>query len=191
MLTFQRKRLKWEMCHSRDYNDIQLQFFDSFRFFSKKLRICVWNLTPGKHRDTQHARWVTSNILLTQKWLQELKVRLHFPLTFSLSWLLNLSSLSHAFIKLPIIKKILSKKIVHKRNIYEWIVSSSMTWSFNLSCISASKKGNGVLRHFKDVSVISLNPFFSQNRGRSSLVNRSKTGVIVNLRRGNLTSMCD
>ena len=43
------------------------------------------------------------------------------------------------------------------------------------------------------ISVISLNSFFSQKRDRSSLVNRSKTetGVIVNLRQGNLTSMCD
>ena len=41
------------------------------------------------------------------------------------------------------------------------------------------------------ISAISLNSFFSQNRDRSSLVNRSKTGVIVNLRHGNLMSKCD
>ena len=41
------------------------------------------------------------------------------------------------------------------------------------------------------ITTISLNSFFSQNRDGSFLVNRSKTGVIVNLRRGYLTSVCD
>ena len=41
------------------------------------------------------------------------------------------------------------------------------------------------------INVIPLNSFFFQNRDRSTLVNRSKTGVIVNLRQGNLTSMYD
>ena len=41
------------------------------------------------------------------------------------------------------------------------------------------------------ITTISWNSFFSQNRDRSSLVDKSKTGVIVNLRQGNLTSMCD
>ena len=41
------------------------------------------------------------------------------------------------------------------------------------------------------ITTISLNSFFSQNRDRSSQVDISKTGVIVNLRQGNLTSMCD
>ena len=78
------------------------------------------------------------------------KVRLHFPLTFSLSWLLNLSSPSNAFIKLPVFKIILSQKSSPQKTINLFILSSSMTWSFNLSCISVSKKGNGVLCHFKD-----------------------------------------
>ena len=41
------------------------------------------------------------------------------------------------------------------------------------------------------ITTISWNSFFSQNRDRSSLVDRSKTGVIVNLRQANLTPMCD
>ena len=46
---------------------------------------------------------------------------------------------------------------------------------------------------FSDTLKISVIHFFSQKRDRRSLVNRSKTetGVIVNLRQGNLTSMCD
>ena len=45
------------------------------------------------------------------------KLELHFPMTFSLSWLFNSSSLSNAFIKLAIVKRILFQKIVHKRRI--------------------------------------------------------------------------
>ena len=39
-----------------DYNDIQLQFFDTFPFFSKGLRICVRNVSSGYNVNTQHAR---------------------------------------------------------------------------------------------------------------------------------------
>ena len=70
--------------------------------------------------------------------------------------------------------------------------SFPVTWSFDLSWISATKKGNGVLRHFKDKPNFLEFIFFSiETRDRSSLVNRSKSGVVVNLRQGNLTSMCD
>ena len=45
------------------------------------------------------------------------ELELHFPMTFSLSWLFNLGSLSYAFIKLAIVKRILFQKTVHKRKI--------------------------------------------------------------------------
>ena len=62
-----------------------------------------------------------------------------------------------------------------------------MEFEFEFS-ISALKKGNCVL-----VLLISLNSFFSQNRDAKygSLVNGSKTGVIVNLKLGKLTTMRD
>ena len=62
-----------------------------------------------------------------------------------------------------------------------------MTWSFNLSFTFAFKKGNGVFCHFNFIWIhFSLK---TEIRNRSSLVNGSKTGVIVILRNGNLTSM--
>ena len=39
------------------------------------------NLTPGYYINIQHARWVTWNILLTQKWLQKGPSRCHGCLT--------------------------------------------------------------------------------------------------------------
>ena len=109
---------------------------------------------------------VTSNILVTQKWLQ--KGRLNFPLAFSLSCLFNLSTLSHAFIKLPVFNKILSKKIVHKRKIDKYIFSFyPVQWLGVLIWVvfRCSRKEMASFVILK-ISVLSLNSFFSQNGDR-------------------------
>ena len=104
------------------------------------------------------------------------KARLHFPLTFSLSWFLNFNSLSHAFIiiRLPVFKKILWKKKGTKKDRYINLLilsSSIMTWSFNSSCISVSKRGNGVFCHFKDKrNFIEFIFFLKMETGNRSLL---------------------
>ena len=55
-----------------------------------------------------------------------------------------------------------------------------MTWSFDLICISATKRGNGILRNCKDISEISLNFSLKMETGnRSSLVNGIEAGFFV------------
>ena len=79
------------------------------------------------------------------------------------------------------------------REINLFILFSSITWRFNLSFIFASKKGNGVLRHFKD-SYIDFT-FLSKWRRKIGVhwwmaeSCQGQSGVVVNFRQGNLISM--
>ena len=91
-----------------------------------------------------------------------------------------------AKLKLPITKKESPSKQIDELIFSIYQVQLDRVFNFT----STFKKGNAPSVILK-ITTISWNSFFSQNRDRSSLVDKSKTGVIVNLRQGNLTSMCD
>ena len=92
-----------------------------------------------------------------------------------------------------LLSSLLSKKIIWKnspQNKDRWI--DFFQWRGVLIWVEFPRPRKEMVSSVTlKINVIPLNSFFFQNRDRSTLVNRSKTGVIVNVRQENLTSMCD